>query len=215
MEYNSDKINESVQGGDQSNIKGSANLVNAQRFSAGAGVNKFEVNQDGVWAGGKDFASAPWSVDFNGKQKLGLSTGSNIIIDGPNGIIDFGYNSSNYGSISVDNSTNMIYVARTSHFFFDQASHYIGRLFQDSTSVHGLELNGGGKIQFTSGSVLTDTGSTLNLDRTMTITGDCSLSSGQKFQIGTTPGVTFSSGNVGGLFEMNGVGGIITYWHKF
>ena len=149
------------------------------------------------------------------RNKIIVGDKNRIILDGPTGQIQFYNGSQKYGYIVTDPSLNMYYLANNSHYFWDNSGNYIGRLFHDSASSYGLELLGGSKIQFTSGSTITDTGSTLGIDRTLTVNGDVALTSGKKFQIGTTAGVTFSSDNVGGLFEMNAVGGIITYWHKF
>lgn len=195
-----------------------SSIPTVQKFnelSVASGTTQFRANKDGVFIGGDSYANAPWAVDYTGKQYVGLQSGSQVIIDGPNGVINFGYTNQEYGNISVDSSLNMLYVANNYHAFWDQDDNYIGKLFYDSPTSYGLELNGGADIQFTTGTTITDTGAYLYLDRTLIVNGDVALSAGKKFQVGNTGGATFSSGNVGGHFEMNAVGGIITYWQKF
>lgn len=164
-----------------------------------------------------------FSVSSDGKMEIRNETGSGIIID-TTGIVQFTYNGIEYASERVDSSTNLILESNENFQFFDASSNQLAVL-----SSTGLKLLGGTKyefngssayfkqteIKFNGGALITDGGATIDLDRTITVAGDVSLSTGKKFQIGTTPGVTFSSGNVGGLFEMNAVGGIITYWNKF
>lgn len=147
------------------------------------------------------------------KKQINVGTDNKIIIDGVLGQIQFYKANSQYGYIMTDSSLNMLYVAKDTHFFFDQSSNYIAKLYRASGSDYGLELVGGGKIQFTSGSVMTDTGSVLDIDRTMTINGDVALDAGKKFQVGTTGGIDFDD-NAVDTFSINIVGGIVTQFTK-
>lgn len=185
-------------------------IENFKELSVGAGTDVFKVNKEGVFAGGTSFRSSPWNLTFTGVMGLGTDTGSSIILDGNTGILSMGYNGTQYGTIQVDSSTNIIYKSNTNHQFFDASSNQLAVL-----STSGLVLMDDVYLKFRNGTTLSDTGAYGYFDRTLGVNGDVFLEAGNKFQIGTTPGVTFSSGNVGGLFEMNAVGGIITYWNKF
>ncbi len=170
-----------------------SNLNSNQHFSelhAGAGAKSLNVTADGLFMGADKASEAPFKVGYDGVLNLA-------------GV-----------SFSADSSNNLVIATTTNTFFFDANGHYLGKFFYLG-GFYGLELQGGGKIQFTTGAKITDTGSTFSFDRTIEASGDCALTAGNKFQIGSTPGVTFSSGNVGGLFSMNAVGGIITYWQKY
>ncbi len=128
------------------------------------------------------------------------------------GKIRFKYGGDNAGSIFSDSSKNMVYYANTKHFF----QNLTGSVGFAEIGADGLLLGSDTSIFFTLGSTITDTGATLDIDRTLLVHGgDIALDTGYKFQIGTTPGVTISSGNVGGLFEINTVGGLVTYFHKY
>jgi len=209
-----------------------AKISNFKEFQAGAGSNVVKINKEGLFAGATNFTAAPFSVNFNGSMNAttgtfsgalsgatgtfsgtitsGGTTGSRIILDGSSGTALFSYNNVQYGTIRVDSSTNMIYTSNANHQFFDTSSNQVAVL-----NSSGLDLMDNAYLKFRNGSKLTDTGSYAKFDRTLGVAGDVFLDAGNKFQIGTTVGVTFSSGNVGGLFEMNAVGGIITYWNKF
>lgn len=139
-----------------------------------------------------------------------------VVIDGTLGQIQFFNGSTSYGYIVCDTSLNILYVAKDTHYFFDQSDNYIGKLHHTSASDYGLEINGGGQIQFTSGTNITDTGSTCDIDRTVLVNGDVALSAGKKFQVGTgslTAGIDYSNASVN-TFSINIVGGIVTQFTK-
>jgi len=198
MEYNSDTISESITGGDQTDIKGSPNLVNTQRFTAGSGINKFAVVQDGVFCGGLDYKTSPWALSYNGEQYVGPdgeivldgpnkriiikddNSASQIILNGTDGTIRFNYAGTNYGYLTADSSNNIVYTSTSAHFFRDATQEYA------SLKVDGLHLESGKSLWFNGGTTITDAGYEMRLDRDMTITGSIFPSSDKTYVLGTS-----------------------------
>ena len=65
MNYNSDYIDEAIHGGDDTEIKGRANLENVQEFSTNIGGNTVEITGGGIL-----FNNAPIQSAYNGTDEL-------------------------------------------------------------------------------------------------------------------------------------------------
>ncbi len=169
----------------------------------------------------KEIKFASGEITMDGPEKtIKIGKETSILLDGKNGRMDFTQGASS-GSIIMDinpfdSSVNLILTSATSTYFFDTSDNYMGRIFRDSAISYGLELNGGSYIAFTSGSVFHDTGALLDLDRTLRVAGDVTLTAGKKFQVGTgalTAGIDYSNASVN-TFSINIVGGIVTQFTK-
>jgi len=55
---------------------------NVKQLQVGFGAEVFRVDRDGMWAGAEDFASAPWSVDWDGNMVANSVTLSGYIPTG-------------------------------------------------------------------------------------------------------------------------------------
>lgn len=62
---------------DSSSRHGSTHLRDVKELQVGYGSEVFRVDKDGMWAGAEDFASAPWTVDWQGNM-----TATSITISG-------------------------------------------------------------------------------------------------------------------------------------
>lgn len=71
-----------------------------KELSVGAGLNLFKANSEGIFAGGTDFTTAPWSLDYTGKQYVGAN--GEIVLDAPNKKITVG------SGITIDGATETI-----------------------------------------------------------------------------------------------------------
>lgn len=161
-----------------------------KEINAGAGTTSFGLNEFGLRMGAPKFEDAPFRLTYDGVLNL---AGVNF---------------------SADEANNLVIASDTNTFFFDGNGHYLGKFFY-LNGFYGLELQGGGRIQFTTGAKITDSGSTIDFDRTTVTDGDVATTAGKKFQVGSSGGVNQSSTNVGGLFQIEIKGGIITYFQKY
>lgn len=176
---------------------GGYDMSNIKRIRAGAGSEQFQVNSDGLFLGADNFADAPFKVTYAGvlsatgatvrgtinadditagtlsgrTVKATGGTGNDVWLDSSTGQVQFRNAGTAYGYIVCDTSLNMLFVAKDTHYFFDQSSNYLGKIFRISASDYGMELPGGAQIQFTSGSNLKDTGAELQLDRQFRVNG--------------------------------------------
>lgn len=157
-----------------------------------------------ISVGGSNFSGAPIVISQDGTITFNNSANGT-------GRIKFSYGGEATGQIWVDSNLNIVHWSDSKHYF----QNIDGTVGFAEIGSDGLVLNGGTSISFTSGSVLTDTGATLELDRTLVVSGDVALDAGQKFQIGATAGVSVSHANIGGLFAITTVGGIVTSFTKF
>lgn len=179
-------------------------IKNVKQFQAGSGDEQVQINQDGLFIGGTNFADAPISFSYDGIQTFNNKANGT-------GRIKFSYGGEETGQIWVDSALNIVHWADAKHYF----QNIDGTVGFAEIGADGLLLGAATSIFFASGSTLTDTGATLELDRTLVVDGDVSLSTGKKFQVGSSPGVTFSNSNVGGIFAINCVGGLVTYFNEF
>lgn len=62
--------------------KGAQFLNNVKQMSVGFGSKVFRIDRDGMWAGAETFASAPWSVDWDGNMIANSITLSGYIPTG-------------------------------------------------------------------------------------------------------------------------------------
>lgn len=67
---------------EQSTRHGAHFFRNVKQLQVGFGSKVFRVDRDGMWAGAEDFASAPWSVDWDGNMIANSLTLSGYIQTG-------------------------------------------------------------------------------------------------------------------------------------
>lgn len=164
---------------------GKFKMMDAQSVAASSivldGVNKTlalglndEIKLDGV---NKNITlGVDSSIVLDGVNKsVSAGLAKKVKLDGVTGQLQIFSGSSNYGHIECDNSLNMLYVSKDSHFFFTDTviagDTYIGKLFRQDGVVFGMELRGGSRIQWQSGRTLMDASSELQIDGDLRVTG--------------------------------------------
>lgn len=123
---------------------------NFKDFTSGAGTTIFAVKKDGVFAGGENFDTATWALDYTGKQYIGQdgqiqldgvnnkiiiggTTGTDIVIDGST------------GTITTDKIKDKTYglngVFCSTHFSSNTSGNYSFRI--DGPGTSDIPTNGG------------------------------------------------------------------------
>lgn len=125
--------------------------------------------------------------------------GNDVWLDSATGQIQFRNGGATYGYIVTDASQNMLLVAKNTHFFFDQSNHYLGKFFYGSASVYGIEIQGGGRIQFTSGRFLFDGGAYILCDGAFRVDGACYPDDDNVYELGAS-NKRWSNGHIDNVF---------------
>lgn len=71
-----------LENSEQTTKHGAQFFSNVKQLQVGYGSSVFRVDRDGMWAGAEDFASAPWSVDWDGNMIANSITLSGYIPTG-------------------------------------------------------------------------------------------------------------------------------------
>lgn len=170
-------------------------LGNFASLSVGSGNSILKATQGYLYSGSSNPGSAPFKVvlatgalsatgatisgnitatggsitgdmTVTGRLTVGTGSGKSLRIDGTTGDIVFRYNGIDYGSIGADTSHNTIYVTDTAHLFRDGSS----ELAQINQS--GISLPTNRSITWTGGRSITGTGSTIEVDGDLDVSGN-------------------------------------------